>query len=145
MNFGRFCFICNLFLFESIELLKPKTNIMGNSGLANSVVILVVIIVLISIPLFLAWYFIHRAKFKERMFMMEKGIDIKDLNLTRKNPFQFPWLKIGITLVGISLGYFFIMILEIYFNIGAIHLYAIILLFAGLSMITANFIGNPNK
>jgi hypothetical protein len=116
---------------------------MENLGFYEIIVILFAITIFFIGPVFLAWFFIRRARFKERMLLIDRGIDIKDFNLKRDNPLQFPWLKTGITLVGLSLGYFFVSILQIYLNIGAIHFYAIILLFAGLSMIIANFVGNP--
>jgi len=115
---------------------------MGNFGLLESIIILIVIIIFFSIPLFLAWYFVRRAKFKERMLLLEKGIDIKDPILKENNQLQFPWLKTGITLIGIAFGLFLIIILEKYISIGSIHGFTIIILFAGLAMIIANFVGN---
>lgn len=115
---------------------------MSNFGLLEIILILFVFTIFIATPIYLAWYFIRRAKFKEKILLIEKGINIKDLNLIENNPLQFSWLKTGITLIGIAFGLFLIIILDNYISMGSIHGFAIIILFAGLSMIIANFVGN---
>lgn len=49
---------------------------------------------------FLTWYFVHKARHKERILMIEKGIYTeKD-----KQILKFPWLKLGIVILGLGLG-----------------------------------------
>jgi hypothetical protein len=110
---------------------------MGNFGLAEIVLMLIVFLVFIGIPLYLAWYFIRRAKFKEKILLMEKGIDIKDLNLNNSNRITFPWLRIGIIITGTALGALFVSVTNL--NNGAQE--AVILLFIGVSVILAYFLG----
>jgi hypothetical protein len=112
---------------------------MGNFGLAEIVLMLIVFLVFIGIPLYLAWYFIRRAKFKEKILLMEKGIDIKELNLNN-NRITFPWLRIGIIITGTALGALFVSVTN--FNNGAQE--AIIVLFTGISVILAYFLGKIN-
>ncbi|MFI1771240.1 hypothetical protein [Thalassobellus citreus] len=68
--------------------------------------LLLIFIVLI----FLVWYFIHKAKTKERLLMIEKGIEPY-----KRKTFNFPWLKIGVILLCGSLGTFLGGIIE-YFD-----------------------------
>lgn len=99
--------------------------------------ILLVFLVFISTPIFLAWYFIRRAKFKEKILLMEKGIDIKDLDLSGSNKTSFPWLRIGIIITGVALGTLIVALA----NLKGKESEALILLFTGLSFILAYFIG----
>lgn len=110
---------------------------MGNFGLAETLIILIAILIFISVPLFLAWYFIRRAKFKEKILLMEKGIDIKDVNLSGDNKITFPWLRIGIIITGTALGALIVSLTNLTGGEGE----ALILLFTGLSFILAYFFG----
>ena len=47
----------------------------------HDLVLLAVVFLAVFIPLFIAWYLVRRARFKELIILIEKGIDIKDLNL----------------------------------------------------------------
>ena len=62
------------------------------------------------ICIFLVWYFVHRAKHKEKILMLEKGIDPQSSTYQRKG-FLFPWFKIGIVIMGLSVGLIIISIL----------------------------------
>jgi hypothetical protein len=97
------------------------------------------ILALIAIAgLFLGWYFVKRARFKEKIILLEKGIDIKDLNLMGDNKTRSLWLRIGIIITGTALGALLVAITD--FNSGAQE--AVILLFTGVSVIIAYFVGN---
>jgi len=89
--------------------------------------------------LFLAWFFIRRARFKEKITLIEKGIDIKDLNLMGNNKSYSPWLRIGIIITGTALGALFVGITNFNPNVQE----AVIVLFTGLSAIIAYFIDAP--
>ena len=97
---------------------------------------LVVLLVAAFIPLFLAWYFVRRAKFKEKIILIEKGIDIKDLNLIENNKRYSPWLRIGIIITGTALGALLTTITNFSYNTSS----AVILLSTGVSVILAYFI-----
>jgi len=97
---------------------------------------LVVLLVSAFIPLFLAWYFVRRAKFKEKIILIEKGIDIKDLNLIENNKRYSPWLRIGIIITGTALGALLTTITNFSYNTSS----AVILLSTGVSVILAYFI-----
>jgi hypothetical protein len=115
---------------------------MSKLGFAEFIIILVVFGTILSILIFLAWYFTNRAKAKDKQFLIEKGININDPNFS--SPFQFSWLKVGIVVIGISLSLFLLLMLEKFASIGSTLGFAIILLFAGISMVVANFIGKSN-
>lgn len=110
---------------------------MSNFGVAETILILLVFTIFIAVPISLAWYFIRRAKFKEKILLMEKGIDIKDLGLSGNNKITFPWLRIGIIITGISFGVIVVELANLKGGIAE----ALILLFTGLSFILAYFIG----
>lgn len=109
--------------------MNPSTEV----ALQLAWIFLVFFIALIALTgLYLAWFFLRRAKFNERIILKEKGIDIKD-NAT--------WLRTGIVITGIAIGYFVILIIEKH-NYAELGLgIGIIILFAGLSTILAHFIG----
>ena len=106
------------------------------NGIPEGVLILIVLTLFVATPLFLAWYFIRRAKFKEKVTLIEKGIDIKDLNLIGENKQYSPWLRIGIIITGTALGALLVTIV----NFGKETSEAIILLFTGVSVILAYLI-----
>ncbi len=54
--------------------------------------------------LFFTWFFIHKARAKERLLMIEKGIDISNISNGGKFNFSIPLLKIGFVLAGASIG-----------------------------------------
>ena len=135
---------------------NQKLNIMYYNGIPEGILILIVLTLFVATPLFLAWYFIRRAKFKEKVTLIEKGIDIKDLNIEGNNKIIFPWLKIGIVLTGIGLGlasYYLLLLWPTFekFCINqALCRYdsmpnVVVILSAGLSMIIANFVGSSRN
>jgi hypothetical protein len=97
----------------------------------------------------LSWYLIRNIKIKEKSILFSKDVDINKLNTIIEKNFQFPWLKFGIVITGIAVGTLLVSLLgqnpahKLYnssgFSIG------IIVLFAGLSMILANFVGRSKS
>tara|TARA_R110000868_G_scaffold164309_1_gene396780 strand:- start:936 stop:1313 length:378 start_codon:yes stop_codon:yes gene_type:complete len=71
--------------------------------------ILFLIIVGISIIAFLfAWLFYQKAKYRERMHLIEKGVDLDDvLKFQKKNKIKliFPWFKLSIMIIGLSVAF----------------------------------------
>ncbi len=114
---------------------------MGNMGRDEFFVLSSVFIILILgamiICIALVRYFTNRAKHKERMLMIEKGITPPSIT-----PSQFPWQKIGIVIIGISIG---LVIISILAAMGALRdnsttavPLAILGICGGLSMVLAN-------
>jgi hypothetical protein len=118
----------------------------------NELISMTLLIALLIIVFFFIWYFKHRARSKERLLLIEKGIENKELNSITDKKVNFQWLRIGIVSTGIALGSIFVTLLmnsptnlpldrhfDWTFN------FSVILLFAGISMIIANFVGGPKK
>jgi hypothetical protein len=114
---------------------------MGNFGLLEIILILIVFTIFIATPIYLAWYFIRSAKFKEKILLMDKGIDIKDLNVSGNNKTTFPWLRIGIIITGVALGALIVALANLTGGEGE----ALILLCTGLSFILAYFVGGNKE
>ena len=94
---------------------------------------------------FLAWYFSHKSREKERLMLIEKGVDVPELERGVKFSFRFPWLKIGILITFIATGLVVgILISE---NTASRHPFEpiMMLLFGGLGMIFAHYAGRDKK
>lgn len=84
---------------------------------------------------FFTWFFIHKAKTKERLLLIEKGVDISQIPQERKLIINFPWLKIGIVAAFMGLG----------LAIGSVPsdkgmMVGFTLIFGGVGMVLANFL-----
>jgi hypothetical protein len=110
---------------------KPKSNIMLTEILvpiASFAVIFGIIYVVIS------------ARNRERMAMIEKGVDPKDF-ITKSKTNVYGIIKWGLLLVGVGLGLFVGSLLEAYTSIPEEPAYfAGALLFGGLGLVVAFFI-----
>jgi len=88
---------------------------------------------------FFAWYFSHKTREKERLMLIEKGIDLPQEDTGRRFSFRFPWLKIGLVVTGLSLGLFIgnmLQELEMFrHGIEPVMMF----LFGGIGMIIAHF------
>jgi hypothetical protein len=108
----------------------------------NDIEIFFIMVFITAMGLFLAGFFVRRAKFKEKMILIEKGIDIKDLNLLNEKRSKFPWLKIGIVItcasVGLIIGIFWLRNLGVNGPEGIPMV--MMMLFTGIGMIIAHFI-----
>ena len=89
---------------------------------------------------FLAWYFTHKTREKERLIMLEKGMELPQTENKKSFGFTFPWLKAGILLVSLSIGLLIGLLLEATFGQywGAPPLFLV--LFGGIGMIIAHFV-----
>ena len=95
---------------------------------------------------FLVWFFSHRAKHKERMMMIEKGINVEEIIKTGKK-FRLPWLKLGIVIIGLSIGLFIIVVLVMLDKLdkgGNVLPLAILGLCGGGAMVVANYVNKDN-
>jgi len=94
---------------------------------------------------FLAWYFSHKSREKERLMLIEKGVEVPEVERGVKFTFRFPWLKIGILITFIATG----LIVGIIISEITTSRYPfepiMMLLFGGLGMIMAHYAGRDNK
>jgi hypothetical protein len=96
----------------------------------------------------LSWIFYLKARNRERLALIEKGVDAPDA-FKQAN---FPWLKIGIVIISISLGVLLVVLAVILFPDApvirdAIFFLMIImgLLFGGIGMIIAHKVDKKSK
>jgi sterol desaturase/sphingolipid hydroxylase (fatty acid hydroxylase superfamily) len=103
-----------------------------------------IIAVILIAAVFFSWFFYQKARSKERLILLEKGQDLKN-----EFRFRLPLLKIGIFVVGISIGLGIITFVTMdpknerllqtgfpFFILG---------LCGGISLIIANFVDRRNK
>src|ERR1035437_2875064 len=63
-----------------------------------------ILLMFFLIGIFLTWFFIHKAREKERLLLIEKGVDLSKLPISGKFRISFPWLKLGIIVTSTSFG-----------------------------------------
>ena len=102
-----------------------------------------IIVLVIVIGLFLAWFFSHKSKTEERRLLIEKGFSPSELPETKS--FKFPWLKIGIFITTCGLGFIVIDMVHTFKYSGVDEglIMGILILFAGLGLLASHFI--PKK
>lgn len=102
--------------------------------------LLVLIILLAFLTLgFLVWFTIHKSKEKERLLLLEKGLDASDL--PERSTFSFPWLKLGCVITSSVIGLIPGLILELPFEDSIIGMF----LFGGIGLIIAHYLDKPNE
>ena len=65
----------------------------------------VIIVVAFIIACFFAWFFTQKSKEDERRLLIEKGYSPSELPDRKSWNFSFPWLKIGVLIISISVGF----------------------------------------
>lgn len=107
----------------------------------------VIILILFVVSIFFVWFFSHQARVKERMMLIEKGIDLYSLPKSGKFRIRFPWFKIGIVLTSIATGLMlgvFLMAIPFFASVAAGNLpLPLMFLFGGIGMILAHFLDKP--
>ncbi len=107
----------------------------------------VVLLALFS-AIFFSWYFFIQARHKERLTLMEKGADASNFYAQKppRRDWSFPWLKFGLLIMGIALGWSIGLIVtsvpewkESLRGIDEPLIFAFVLLFGGAGMIIAHF------
>lgn len=89
---------------------------------------------------FLAWFFNHRAKHKERLMMIERGLNVNE-NSQKEKELRLPWMRLGILIIGLSIGLLIIALLDGYGLINKGHLpIGILGACGGISIVIANYI-----
>lgn len=92
----------------------------------------------ITVGVVLSLYYYFKARNKERMAMIDKGV-ISNFEPPKRSPLR--GLKFGLFIAGVGIGIFFGHILDTYTNIDeAASYFSMILLFGGLSFILSYFI-----
>ncbi|HKL66528.1 MAG TPA: DUF6249 domain-containing protein [Bacteroidales bacterium] len=96
----------------------------------------------------LSWIFYLKARNKERLALIEKGVDAPGAFKEAK----FPWLKIGIVVVSMSVGVLLVILALMLFPENTVLREALIvlmviagLLFGGIGMIIAHYTEKKNK
>ena len=110
---------------ELIPIFGMLTGIIINLGLFTAIV--------------LAIYFSTKARNKERMALIEKGVDLTEIYKKKENSHGF--FKFGMILIGIALGLVFgVLFSKAELLPSVVSYFSMILLFGGASVLVANFI-----
>ena len=97
----------------------------------------------------LSYYFYLRYRNKERMALIEKGVDVSEVYKRREISFKFPWLRLGMLIIGIGSGIFIAYMYTVLVSqrfTGQNHAYEdiimawAILIFGGLGIIVGNIL-----
>jgi hypothetical protein len=96
----------------------------------------------------LSWIYYLKARNKERMALIEKGTDPSKIYSRPAEESKFPWLKIGIVVVGICVGLLLGAALYLLFprqinELGPFLLFVLGFLFGGIGMIISNYMEKP--
>ena len=54
--------------------------------------------------IFFGWYFYLQARNRERMALIEKNAEVAEIFKRREFKFKFPWLKLGMIVLGMGIG-----------------------------------------
>ena len=76
----------------------------------ESIVFCIVAVSIIA-SFFMAWFFYHKARDKERMYLLARGDKLEDIFKAQernKLKFTFPWFKLGVVTSGLSLSFLII-------------------------------------
>jgi len=86
-------------------------------------------------------YLALKARHAERMSIIERGLDVKDLNLGASS--KWVVLRLGMLLIAISMGFFFGFMVEANFpDFPAVPQITLVLLLGGLALIANFFVEN---
>jgi len=97
--------------------------------------------------IFLTWFFIHKAREKERLLLIEKGVDLSKLPISEKFKISFPWLKLGIIVTSISTGVLLgALLMPLYGHEKAdLFMPIFMFLFGGIGFILASILDKPKE
>jgi hypothetical protein len=98
----------------------------------------------------LSYYFYLRFRNKERIALIERGVELTEIFKSRDFSFKFPWLRLGILILGIGFGicfaYLFTIKVPTHLNPNNIRgsmqliFMSSILIFGGLGIIIGNIL-----
>ena len=101
-------------------------------------IVLSIVFIFFMAGVFFTWFFSHKAKVNERMMLIEKGLDLPATQPIKLFEGNFPWLRVGVVVIGIGIGIMFGVPLD---NSGLTM--GSIFLFGGIGMFLANFLDRP--
>jgi hypothetical protein len=103
----------------------------------------------------ISFYFYLRYRNKERMALIEKGVDVSEIFKPREITFKFPWLRVAMLLIGIGAGILFTYIFIAFIapnlteprhQLDQMILIFSLLIFGGVSIVIGNYLeGKRNK
>lgn len=108
-------------------------------------VIFTIIFLAFLVAIFLAWYFTHKSRERERMLLIEKGLEVPEDNGGWNFSFSFPWLRLGVLITAIAVGLVIGGILNELTNMRADFTPIMMLLFGGIGMIVAHYVGKKDN
>ncbi|WP_299288359.1 DUF6249 domain-containing protein [uncultured Mucilaginibacter sp.] len=112
----------------------------------ESTAILGLIGITFCICIFLAWYFTHKARHQERLMMIEKGMNpIEELN--KESAVKSALFKLGIVIIGLSIGLAIIGILVEFHSLGRSNAtpMSILGICGGAALVIANRLSSTKK
>lgn len=109
--------------------------------------LMAILLIFFSTMIFLTWLFTYKGREKERMMLIEKGIDISHLPKQEGFKFSFPWLKIGVIITSVSIGVIIAAVLSLVPFFAQIETAALVFmlafLFGGMGMVLASYLDKP--
>jgi hypothetical protein len=124
---------------------KPENLTLKKSEKMSGIIFAILFLAFLTVA-FLAWYFTHKTREKERLIMLEKGMELPELSNGWQFNFRFPWLKAGFVITGIGLGLLVGTIAENVTSFrGAALEPVMMLLFGGIGMIIAHYVDRKDK
>lgn len=100
--------------------------------------------------MFFSWYYYIQARNKERLALIEKNADVSEIFRVRRGSFRFPWMKLGMIVVGVGLGLCLTLliqqnsrIIEAPGDMVGILAVGLMMFFGGLGAVIAHFIEKP--
>lgn len=102
--------------------------------------------------IFLGWYYYLKARNKERMSLIERDKDVSEIYAKQEIRFRFPWVKLGMLITGCGFGFtlgiyvseFFRQYIGNFYDDGLL-IFALVILFGGIGMVTGYFIDRPKS
>ncbi len=94
---------------------------------------------------FLAWYFTHKSREKERMLLIEKDQQVPEQKDGWSFSFRFPWLKLGVLITAIALGLITGTLINEITDIRAEFQPIMMFLFGGIGMIVAHYMDRKDN
>lgn len=97
--------------------------------------------------IFFGWYYYMNARNKERMALIEKNVDVSEIFKKREIQFSFPWLKLGMILIGIGIGFCITILITTMVHelksLGDEIFIGSMLFFGGLGLVIAHYLDKP--
>lgn len=75
-----------------------------------SALFLFIICILFLLCVFFAWYFYNKSKHEERKLLIQQGMNVRDA-FPKDRMFKTFWLKLGVLVLGLSIGLIIISVL----------------------------------